>query len=861
MLGVARPAPTSIRLWRPGGLPERPILHRPLSAATTAVVAAPPFPKLLRPVHVVVTPKDDGGDLADASSSASSDSFSSDSLDPFSPQRVAAELADAVALADAATSPSAGQLSPGGPRLLSLAGPAIATKPTTPRSQPSSAHRRPRKLPTEREAEAAGLGPRTIVAAAADPPDLTCRAMANASDVIEEAHAHFELPGMLGETAGTYIQVVDLLPEHMPPLDEAVDGAPDEEPVAKGTADASLTTDETSNALEPGDMGWRHMPPAEWGGKNVDEIVAEVRDAELGGRLAAMQRAMARLEEQADQLEEELGKADTAVEAVDFGVGARELGAHAARVGLVDGSVQRAERGAQSQLEALASLEAGLNAEASRRAYGSPPPVPLPRPSASPRISPHARTGPPVRSPPPLPPAATEYPSQYPASNARSASQPAPTSPQQRMEGSPPPSAGAPSGSGRGGGGRGYGRAAGGVRGGGARGAGGRATSAAAVRVAEARATAAARARATVAAELKEPPARGGSMGRAKGPAFGPSVTPAKGKGSAAKRGAGAAGRGGGGRAGARATAAAVSGVLADEVTENVTAAANGGDGGASEAHHDGSGGDDGSLGSGGGDTRAAGWSSDIGGPLSGENEPYKMPTSQTGRLTTRAPSSRVAKAAAQEVRSVSRQSSLLKATALLRASEERQRQKHLDRRMASAEAALRKLLGDSSDLAADSPGPAGQGTVTAAVAAASTPAGMVAAGAAAAATASTPAAPQTVAAASTLGCEAAATTPAAVATDGLVGERAEGGGRGGRRLEAEELVRVGVCGGGEGGTATAAASPPREPAAIDNDEASSSGLPAVAQDASGSAISLRPGEVGDTVAAAEASLLQRLLN
>ena len=70
-----------------------------------------------------------------------------------------------------------------------------------------------------------------------------------------------------------------------------------------------------------------------------------------------------------------------------------------------------------------------------------------------------------------------------------------------------------------------------------------------------------------------------------------------------------------------------------------------------------------------------------------------KVPTTQTGRLTQRVTSGGAEAVRVQEARACARRSALVGASEQVRVSAERQRQQHMDKRLARAEAALHKLL------------------------------------------------------------------------------------------------------------------------------------------------------------------------
>jgi len=693
----------------------------------------PPYPKLLRPVRILVGVNHaSAADVAKGASSrdvdaspfadASSASSSTDLFAPSSPERpTTTELAERPASSSltVVVPPPTIPLLPVSP---DRPVPQLQSPPTT---QPSS-----QKQPKTAVAEVDGppvadLRPQTFMAYS-DLPDQTWRAAADASDVLEAVQARFEIPGL--NSSCHYIQVVDLLPEHMPPLDEAIDGTADEQsseeagsagadvgqaPAQAVTRDEECTGEEPARALEPGDLGWRHERPAAWGVKSTGEAVSAVRDAELGGRLSAMMRAMERLEQQADRLEDELGVASMAVDAVDIGLGARALGTRVGPMAHVESSVQRAECASQHTLQALTSLGAGMQAASSASADAS---TPVSTPLADAAQKSHAATGPssPTQAISPwssmspgipfaprtaafaaaqrygidsAPPVGSPLPPSVPPPSMPLLS---PPSTKQKPHGVCKPSAGtSPA---RPpltrplparqqlvrGGGRGHGRAAARARGG----------------------------RRSAPMSVVHPTAasRGGGSRCSLGHAV-------------QDRGVG---RGAGDCNLVNAASAAADGASPDIAADRDYGSGGGGPGGEREAGPGSGGGTD--LADGvvavapSAETEAGGpvcasmpssWSAVPGAPLSGEQEPNRLPTSQTGRLTSRPPSTRVARAAAQEVRSLGRRSALLTATALLRASEERQRQKHLDRRMASAESMLRRLLGDL-PAAAGLPGGAG---------------------------------------------------------------------------------------------------------------------------------------------------------
>jgi hypothetical protein len=239
-----------------------------------------------------------------------SESYSSDTSD-----------AEASEFASASTSAASSDFTPLWPAVIAAAEAAGGARRG---ERMPLAHRRVRARAPETLRAAAALRPPVLVPFA-EQADRTTRPVCDPSDVVDLPRAQFELPGMAGDSAPCqYIQVVDLLPEHMPPIDHDHDDDDDADDVAGGgvaeagavgvvgTAGTGAEEGRGGAAAEFGDEGWRHTPPAEWDGRSAAQVVEDERDAEVGARLTALQRAMERLESEADNLERELSAASDA---------------------------------------------------------------------------------------------------------------------------------------------------------------------------------------------------------------------------------------------------------------------------------------------------------------------------------------------------------------------------------------------------------------------------------------------------------------------------------------------------------------------------------------------------------------------
>lgn len=205
-----------------------------------------------------------------------------------------------------------------------------------------------------------------------------------AGSVVAAPYAQFEVPGMLGSgSTRQYIQVVDLRPEHMPPVD-VESWAAQERARAEAEAEGAGTGQEVDSRAEAA-VRPSH-PLGAWSGRSPDEAVRNVYEEEAGRSLSALQEMMARLERQTDALEIELTGVSTAAEAIEHGQVARELGARAGLLTHLERHVEAAIGEGRRDLHAVERMQTASAAIATTAA------APL-----SPRAAPASQSS--VRSP------------------------------------------------------------------------------------------------------------------------------------------------------------------------------------------------------------------------------------------------------------------------------------------------------------------------------------------------------------------------------------------------------------------------------------------------------------------------------
>lgn len=235
----------------------------------------------------------------------------------------------------------------------------------------------------------------------AAPPTRVWVADAGAAvDTLEAPYACFHLPGMLGIAGRQYIQVVDLLPEHLPPVEterEAAAAARERaagptgqegsEEGAIGDGDDVMNRGDVSAANgadgRPGALRPSH-PDGVWGGRSADDVVQAMREVEASSRLSSLQEAMAQLERQADALEVELGGVGTVAEAVQYGLTARQLGARAGLLGKLGTQVEAAIQEGQRDMKKVDALEGQLHATRATQSAPAAPPLATSSPSRIP---------------------------------------------------------------------------------------------------------------------------------------------------------------------------------------------------------------------------------------------------------------------------------------------------------------------------------------------------------------------------------------------------------------------------------------------------------------------------------------------
>lgn len=185
------------------------------------------------------------------------------------------------------------------------------------------------------------------------------------------ANPTFSLPGMRGLAGRQYIQVVELFPEHMPPVedhdeaDEVMDSSL-HLPHTCG-ADAGDETAGCRAEAPPSSPPRPSHPAGAWSGRDADEVIHAAMEADVGQRLSSMADFLARLERQADLLEAEIDGAGAAADATEVGFAARQLGARAGMLGKLESQVEAALLQGRGDLHSLGDLSAQL---ASRSARG-----------------------------------------------------------------------------------------------------------------------------------------------------------------------------------------------------------------------------------------------------------------------------------------------------------------------------------------------------------------------------------------------------------------------------------------------------------------------------------------------------------
>ena len=192
--------------------------------------------------------------------------------------------------------------------------------------------------------------------------------------VVEAPHACFSLPGMLGTAGRQYIQVVDLSPEHLPPVETDECASPAAAwkgaDTVGGPADDDLA-DSSGGQPRPSNLS------GAWDGRgaDADEVVAAaMREAEATLQLSSLQEAMARLERQADALEVEIGGVGLATEAVQHAMAARQLGGRAGLLGKLGTQVEDAIRDGMHDLQMLGTVQSQLSAARALSAESQTPP-------------------------------------------------------------------------------------------------------------------------------------------------------------------------------------------------------------------------------------------------------------------------------------------------------------------------------------------------------------------------------------------------------------------------------------------------------------------------------------------------------
>ena len=229
------------------------------------------------------------------------------------------------------------------------------------------------------------------------PPDAPRLLAHTTNDDISSAlllaapHATFSLPGM--QRGKQYIQVVDLLPEHMPPAvdpDDDSETEEEEEEAEEAASSRKIPTPKKApkKAAASAEADYDAVPtkkPSDpdgaWKGRTADEVIEAQLEAEHGKRLGSMADFISRLERQADALEIEMGRIGDGVDAVDLGWSAHKVGVQAGlmtRLGKqVESAVQEhhydlaAVNALGRQLEGLKGFEPSAAASPRKRA-GTP---------------------------------------------------------------------------------------------------------------------------------------------------------------------------------------------------------------------------------------------------------------------------------------------------------------------------------------------------------------------------------------------------------------------------------------------------------------------------------------------------------
>lgn len=161
---------------------------------------------------------------------------------------------------------------------------------------------------------ASSVGAAAAVAApAANPPPIAVVSIREGTEEAQQrvwlAHEHgkatrtaFSLPAMLGVGGKRYIQVVDLMPAHMPPLEAYIEDAEDvdDQPVEpvndrsraaaspRNAADTSSSYDDGAQAQAPSASHSPKRPSlgtGAWGGRDVNEVVHAAQEFDLSRRV------------------------------------------------------------------------------------------------------------------------------------------------------------------------------------------------------------------------------------------------------------------------------------------------------------------------------------------------------------------------------------------------------------------------------------------------------------------------------------------------------------------------------------------------------------------------------------------------